>query len=169
MQRSKSRSSDGQTVAEGTDVDDRLGGTGADSGSEQADSPGRIGMDGTLLSAKAFGLSIVLLAVGAIAGGAIPLVGVVGRLVGVFVAAFVVGLLASRSRYLETTIAGAIILAASFAFGLLSVGVLPVGLDFLSQYGLGFSALGAAIGGGISAVGHYFGRDLRAGLTEEIS
>jgi len=83
-------------------------------------------------------------------------------------AAFLLGTVTNTTRYLETGVAGAGVIALSFAIGLLSVGVLPVGLDFLQQYGIGFSALGAAIGGVTAVVGHYFGRDLRSGLTDEI-
>ncbi|MGM0605722.1 MAG: hypothetical protein ACQETB_08635 [Halobacteriota archaeon] len=128
----------------------------------------RIGVDGRWFSAKAFVLSAVLIAVGAFLGGSIPLVGAIGRFIGIFGAAFVIGVLVRHRRYLEVGASGAIVLTGSFALGLLSVGVLPVGVDILQQYGVAVAGVGAVAGGAIAAVGHYFGRDLREGLTKTI-
>jgi len=123
---------------------------------------------GGLFSLKAFLLSAALIGVGVVAGGAIPLVGTVGSLVGLFLATFVTGLVASKRRYLETAVAGGGIVGASFAVSLLSTGVLPVGMDFFREYGLVFGGVGVALGVVIGLLGHYFGRDLRDGLTQEI-
>jgi hypothetical protein len=121
-----------------------------------------------LFSLKAFLLSAALIGVGVVAGGAIPLVGTVGSLGGLFLATFVTGLVASKRRYFETAVAGGGIVGASFAMSLLSTGVLPVGMDFFREYGLAFGGVGVGLGVVIGLLGHYFGRDLRDGLTQEI-
>lgn len=50
----------------------------------------------------------------------------------------------------------------------LGVGFLPIGIDYLSQWGLPLVAVGGGVGLVLALLGHYFGRDLRAGLTEDI-
>ena len=121
-----------------------------------------------LFSLKAFLLSTVLIAVGVVGGGAVPFVGTLGSLGGLFVAAFVIGLVAGERRYLETALAGGGIVGLSFAASLLSTGVLPVGMRFFREYGLAFGGLGVGLGVVVALLGHYFGRDLRDGLTQEI-
>jgi hypothetical protein len=121
-----------------------------------------------LFSLKAFLLSAALIGVGVVGGGAIPLVGTIGSLAGLFIATFIIGLVASERRYLETAVAGGGIVGASFAVSLLSTGVLPVGMDFFREYGLAFGGVGVALGVVVGLLGHYFGRDLRDGLTQEI-
>lgn len=123
---------------------------------------------GAVFSLRSFVLSAALIAVGVVGGGAIPIVGTLGSLGGLFVAAFVVGLVASERRYLETATAGGLIVGASFALSLLSTGVLPVGMRFFREYGLAFGGVGVGIGVLLAVAGHYFGRDLRDGLTQEI-
>ena len=121
-----------------------------------------------MFSLKVLLLSVVLVIVGVVAGGAIPLVGSVGSLAGVFLATFLVGLIASKRRYLETALAGGGVVGAFFGVSLLTTGVLPVGWHFFQQYGLAFGALGVGLGALLAVVGHYFGRDLRTGLTREV-
>lgn len=133
-------------------------------GSDTADS-GRLG---NVFSLKGFLLSAVLIAVGVVGGGMIPLVGTVGSLVGLFAVTFVLGVVATDSHYLETALAGGGIMGASFAASLITTVALPIGLDFFQQYGLVFAAVGVAIGAVLAAAGHYFGRDLRDGLTRSV-
>lgn len=133
--------------------------------SETADDSSRFG---NLFSLKAFLLSAALIAVGVVGGGMVPLVGTVGSLVGLFGVAFLLGAVASESYYLETAVAGGGILGASFAASLLTTVALPIGVDFFQQYGLAVAAVGIAIGAVLGAVGHYFGRDLRSGLTRSV-
>lgn len=123
---------------------------------------------GGLFSLKAFLLSTLLLGVGVVGGGAIPLIGTIGSLAGLFAASFGIGLLTSERQYLETAVAGGVIVGVSFATSLLTTAVLPVGVDFFQQYGLAFAGLGVAVGAVVSVLGCYFGRDLRNGLTQEI-
>lgn len=123
---------------------------------------------GGWFSPKAFALALLLSLVGAGLGGSVPLVGFVGRFVGLFLAAFVVGVVASHRRYVETGLAGALLVGGSFALSLLSIGVLPVGYHYLQRFGPAWALAGAGLGLVVSLVGHYFGRDLRAGFTREL-
>jgi len=136
--------------------------------SADADEP-RIGVEGRYFSGKALGVALLALLAGAFVGGLVPIVGgTLGRAVGLFAGAFAVGLLLPRRRYVETGLAGIGVGAASALFGVLTVGFLPIGVDFLAEYGVGATAVGAVVGLLVSLLGHYFGRDLRAGLTAEL-
>jgi len=140
----------------------------ADSGTGSA-SGGRIGMDGRWFSAKSFGVAVLALGVCVFLGGLIPLIGgTIGNALGVFLGAFLLGLVFSARNYVETGLAGAGIGAASAALSVLSVGFLPIGIDYLGQWGLPLLAVGGGAGLLLALVGHYFGRDLRAGLTADI-
>ena len=107
---------------------------------------------------------LALLAFGAVyvAGNAVvPFVPVVGGLAGIAAAAFVLGLVASTRRYLETATAGAVAAGLGTLLGNLLLSV-------VGNVGTTIALAGA--GGGVLAalVGYYFGRDLRDGLTREI-
>ena len=127
-----------------------------------------------LFSPKAFlvavvGAGIGMFAVGGLVGTLpIPFVGSVGGLVGLFVAAFGIGLVRSRRQYLEVTLAGALVTALAFTFSTLTAVFLPIGVDVLQEWGVTIAAAGAVLGGVASLLGHYFGRDLRSGLTREL-
>ncbi|SDG07266.1 hypothetical protein SAMN04488067_11453 [Halorubrum xinjiangense] len=130
---------------------------------------GRIGVSGRWFSAKAFGLALVTVAVGVFVGSLIPLIGgTVGTAGGVFLAAFLLGLAFSTRRYVETGIAGGAAGAVSAVTSVLGVGFLPIGIDYLSQWGLPLVAVGGGVGLALALLGHYFGRDLRAGLSQDI-
>jgi VIT1/CCC1 family predicted Fe2+/Mn2+ transporter len=112
-----------------------------------------------------FSLRALLFAFGAVGGGMvlgglIPLVPFT-ELLGVLLGGFVYGLLVSERRYLEMGIAGAV-----------SGGVMAV-LSLLPQLAAGLNgtrlfAIAGGVGLVLSLVGHYFGRDLRNGLTKDI-
>jgi hypothetical protein len=130
---------------------------------------GRIGASGRWFSATAFALSLAVVAVGVFVGGAIPLIGgTVGVAGGVFLAAFLVGLVLSARRYVETGLAGAAAGATVAVTNVLGVGFLPIGIDYLQQWGLPLLAVGGGLGLVVALLGHYFGRDLRAGLTADV-
>ncbi|QAU11772.1 hypothetical protein EKH57_02825 [Halorubrum sp. BOL3-1] len=130
---------------------------------------GRIGVSGRWFSAKAFALALVTVAVGVFVGGLIPIIGgTIGTAGGVFVAAFLLGLVVSTRRYAETGTAGAAAGAVSSVTSVLGVGFLPIGIDYLSQWGLPLVAVGGGVGLTLALLGHYFGRDLRAGLSQDI-
>jgi len=133
-----------------------------------ADDDGGSGRLGGRFSAKALLVSLVAVVIGVAVGGAIPIVGGITSLAGVAGATFVLGVLAGESRYLETGLAGGVVVGVNFALSLLTSAVLPIGIDFFQQYGLAFGGLGLVLGAGLGLVGHYFGRDLRDGLTREI-
>lgn len=115
-----------------------------------------------LFSPRAFLLALVLSIVGMVLAGVVPLVpGSVAALAGVFLAGFLLGLVRDRRAYLEVALAG----AGTAVVATLSSYLL---VTALSGYGV---PLAAATGGAglLAAVGgHYFGRDLRAGLTRDL-
>ncbi|WP_255192483.1 DUF456 domain-containing protein [Natronobeatus ordinarius] len=92
----------------------------------------------------------------------VPVGGPVGGLLGAFVVAFVLGLVTSKRRYLEVSVAGA------------AVGSVAALLDFvITAIAVGSSvtrlvAFGAAAGLVVCVAGYYFGRDLRDGLSREV-
>lgn len=116
----------------------------------------------SLFSLRAFLLALVLSVAGLLLAGMVPLLpGSVAALFGVFLAGFTIGLIRERRAYLEVALAGA---------GTAGVATL---LDYLLIATLGgFGLPLAAVTGGaglLGAVGgHYFGRDLRAGLTRDL-
>ena len=136
----------------------------ADAADDDSSGSGRLG---GRFSAKALLVSLVAVAVGVGVGGAIPLVGSITSLAGVAAATFLLGVL-GRSWYLETGLAGGVVVGVNFAASLLTTAALPIGLEFFQQYGLAFGGVGVALGVALALVGHYFGRDLRDGLTREI-
>lgn len=113
-----------------------------------------------LFSPRAF-LAILLLSVAGLftAGTFLPLPG--SGLLGVFLATFAFGLIASDRRYAEAAVAGGVTVGAS-AF--LDAAVVA----FLGGFGVSLALLGGGVGAAVAVVGTYFGRDLRAGLTQEI-
>ncbi|MEZ3165510.1 hypothetical protein ABNG03_15680 [Halorubrum sp. RMP-47] len=186
MQPSKERESSEDDPMDGLDDlldDDLAGGEGesdADAGGgagteptagSEADSgdAGRVGVSGRWFSGKAFGLALVVVAVGVFVGSLIPLIGgTVGTAGGVFLAAFLLGLALSTRRYAETGVAGAAAGATSAVTSVLGVGFLPIGIDYLSQWGLPLVAVGGGVGLALALLGHYFGRDLRTGLSRDV-
>ncbi|WP_312909687.1 DUF456 domain-containing protein [Natronosalvus caseinilyticus] len=106
-------------------------------------------------------LAIVLtLGFGMMAGGIVLPFSGIGRLLGLLAMAFVIGVAASRRRYLEVSLGGA------------GVGALAVLLDFAiflpTDSGQYLLPIGAGAGLLASVIGYYFGRDLRAGLVRDV-
>jgi len=85
----------------------------------------------------------------------------VAALAGVFVGTFALGLLRGRRAYLESATAGATVGLAAALSQFLFVSV-------VGGFGVPLSAAGAGAGLLAGLVGHYFGRDLRDGLTREL-
>lgn len=113
-----------------------------------------------LFSPRAFIAALLLTAGGLFAANTlVPLPG--SGLVGVFLATFLIGLVTTESRYAETAVAGGTVVATSLLFDFLVVSV-------LGGLGVPLVAIGAVLGGAVAAIGTYFGRDLRDGLTREI-
>lgn len=115
---------------------------------------------GGLFSPRAFLAVLGATFVGLVAGTAVvPLPG--AGLLGVFVATFLVGLVGDRRRYVTSTVAGAVTFGAAALFEYAVIAA-------LGGLGAPLAAVAAVLGGAVGAVGHYFGRDLRDGLTREL-
>jgi hypothetical protein len=121
-----------------------------------------------LFSPRVFLLALVLSVVAVVAGGSIPLIGVVGRLVGLSAVAFVIGLVGGRRRYVEVGLAGAVASGLGFVVSSLTSAFFPFAVRLLSEYGVVIAGVGAGVGALAALVGHYVGRDLRDGLTREL-
>ncbi|MFD1585716.1 hypothetical protein ACFR9U_01875 [Halorientalis brevis] len=116
-----------------------------------------------LFSVRVFLFVLGLVLVAMVAAGSvvpIPFLGGLAGFVGIATVGFGVGLADARPRYLELLLAGAI------AAGL---GTLLDHL-ILAAFGLGLPLVVLGVGAGSLAglVGHYFGRDLRDGLTRDL-
>lgn len=82
-----------------------------------------------------------------------------GTLLGVFLASAAVGLVGKRRRYLEVTAAGALTAGIAMFLGSVLASVLSLGTP--AAFGVGAGAL-------VAFLGHYAGRDLRAGFEREV-
>ncbi|WP_135364807.1 hypothetical protein [Halosimplex halophilum] len=141
--------------------------SGADSGrslrSRLTPSIGRPSLGVSVPSLRSFLLAAVVVIGGMFAGSAVPLIGSVTGLIGLFLGAFLLGAVSGTRRYVPVAVAG----AAAAVFATMMQGVLT--LTFVESLGLGpTAALGATTGIVVAVLGHYFGRDLRDGLTREI-
>jgi len=117
-----------------------------------------------LFAPRVFLLAVVLSVVGLVAGGLVPVVGYLGRFVGITLAAFTLAFLASGRRYIEAGLAGALAAGLGFVLGTLNSALFPV----VADYGLQIAGVGTTAGLLAALVGYYFGRDLRAGLTKDL-
>lgn len=123
---------------------------------------------GGFFSLRTFLVALALSVVAVVAGGAVPLLGVFGRLLGLFVVAFAVGLVGSERRYLEVGLAGAVASTLGFVVSTLTSALFPFAVRLLAEYGVVVAGVGAGVGALAALVGHYVGRDLRDGLTREL-
>lgn len=117
-----------------------------------------------VFSPRLFLYATVLLTAGMFAGNAfvpVPVIDSLAGLVGVFAAAFALGLAVERSTVVESAAAGA--LAAG-----LTVLLTNLTLTVATGLGVPLAAFGAGTGLLAGALGAYFGEDLRKGLTADI-
>lgn len=114
----------------------------------------------SLVSPTAVLLAVVLSIVGTVLVGSVPLLGFAGELLGVAIAGFCYGLVTDTRRYLELALAGALVGGGTSLVSNLVLTLLGAGIPLVAVGVLGGAAAGV--------VGHYFGRDLRDGLTREI-
>lgn len=113
-----------------------------------------------IFSPRLFVAALLVVSAGLFAASTvIPLPG--AGLLGVFVATFLFGLVVDERRYVETALAGGTAAAAST---LLDFAVVA----FLGGFGISLALLAGGLGAVVGAVGTYFGRDLRDGLTRGI-
>ncbi|QGN06770.1 hypothetical protein Hrd1104_05320 [Halorhabdus sp. CBA1104] len=116
---------------------------------------------GRIFSIRSFLLALAGSVLGAIGFGiAIPFFDSLAALGGIFTAAFVAGVFGSRRSYLEFTLAGAATAALGTVSKFMVVAVVGQG-ELLAIFGAGSGAIAALLG-------HYFGRDLRTGMTTDI-
>lgn len=115
---------------------------------------------GSLGSSRALLVSVVLSLGGVLLlGGLLPL-GIAGDALGIFVAAFLYGTVASERRYLEQGLAGGLVGGVWAFLGNLVLTLVGPGIPIV--------LVGALVGLLAGVSGHYFGRDLRAGLTQDL-
>lgn len=112
-----------------------------------------------VFSPRAFVATSIAVLIGYfVVGGLLPFG--ITNLLGIAAGTFLVGLVTSESRYVESAAAGAAVggvaaVAKHLVFTLVGLG-LPV---------VAVGAVGGLLAG---TIGHYFGRDLRTGLTQEL-
>ncbi|ELY99314.1 hypothetical protein [Natrialba asiatica] len=109
-------------------------------------------------SPKAFLALALTIGAGLFVGDAV--LPIAGQMIGIFATAFLVGLITSKRRYLELTAAGA-----------LAGAITPLADPVYVALGAGRTliAIGLAIGLVASVAGYYFGRDLRDGLSRDVT
>jgi hypothetical protein len=115
---------------------------------------------GGVVSSRSVLVALALSVVGAIAFGTIPFIGLLGNLLGVAAAGFVYGLGSGTRRYFEMALAGALAGGGAAVLGNVVLAVLVTGGTLI--------LFGAVVGALAGATGHYFGRDLRKGLTQDL-
>ena len=116
-----------------------------------------------LPSGRSFLLAFVLVVGGMLVGSGVPFIGSLTALIGLFAGAFILGLASGKRRYFPVAVAGAAAAVGATAMQ----GVLT--LTFVQSIGAApTAALGATTGIMIAVLGHYFGRDLRSGLTRDV-
>jgi hypothetical protein len=169
MQRSNERDADERVDAAALlDEDDDAAGSTATREASGGRLRGALSGIGPSFSPRSFLLVLVASLVGVVAGGSIPIVGSIGRFLGLFAVAFATGLVGSRSRYLEVGLAGAVAAGAAFLLGTLTSVFAPIAVQVLADYGVAIVGVGTGAGLLVALLGHYFGRDLRDGLTRDV-
>lgn len=172
MQRSDEREADEFDAAE--ILDDDIGSAAVDrpESTRESSSGGRLRSAlsgvGPSFSVRSFLVVFAAALAGVIAGGSVPIVGSIGRFLGLFAVAFVAGAVGSRSRYLEVGVAGALAAGVTFLLGTLTSVFAPVAVRVLADYGVAIAGVGTGAGLLVALAGHYFGRDLRDGLTRDV-
>jgi len=113
---------------------------------------------GRYFSPKEYVALVGVLSAGVLAGATV--LPFAGRMIGMFAVAFIIGLFASKRRYLEMSAAG--ISVGGVAAVISNTVLIAVGS------GQPLIAVGATVGLLASVVGYYFGRDLRDGLSQDV-
>jgi hypothetical protein len=102
----------------------------------------------------------VLAVVGAVLFSFVPFLSVAGTVLGIAAGGFAYGLGSETRRYVEMALAGGVTGGAATLLSNLIVALVASGATLVA-----LSIIASAIAG---VVGHYFGRDLRAGLTADL-
>lgn len=112
-----------------------------------------------VFSPRTFLLALAATGGGLLLVGSLLPLGTLGGVAGVLAGAFLFGLL--RRGYVETTVAGGVAAGVGTLLDVLVVSV-------LGGVGVPVAVLGVGAGAAAGLIGHYFGRDLRAGLTRDL-
>lgn len=115
---------------------------------------------GSYFSGKALVVAFVAIGGGMTLGSLVPVIPFTA-FAGIPVGAFLHGLLDRERRYAETAIAGGLLAGLAVITSLLPQVLAGLG-------GTRLFAIAAGVGLVLSLLGHYFGRDLRNGLTRDI-
>jgi hypothetical protein len=115
---------------------------------------------GAFATKRSLGTALVLSVVGSIAFSFVPFLSVAGTVLGIAAGGFAYGLGSEIRRYVEMGIAGAVAGGGATLLGNLIVALVASGTALI--------ALGTLAGAVAGLIGHYFGRDLRAGLTADL-
>lgn len=124
---------------------------------------GRVGQRvDSIFSVRTFTIALLVTVIlSFVAGAVVPIVpSNISGLLGVFAGAFGIGLVSEDRHYLEIGAATLMTGAVTSLLGNLTLTLLGAGVPLV--------AFGAGASGLAGLAGHYFGRDLRAGLTEDI-
>lgn len=115
---------------------------------------------GRLFSPRTFLVVLGLSVVGTALAGVVPLLEGLAPLLGAFLGGFLLGVVRERRAYLEVALAGA---------GMAAVAAI---VQYVVVLAVGEGATLAVVSGGAGlfagVVGHYFGRDLRDGVTRDL-
>lgn len=116
---------------------------------------------GAVPTPRSLAVSLGVVVVSMLVGGALLPLGDVGSILGIAIGAFLLGLVSSSQRYLELAASGAVAAAISVVLGRLL-------LSAIAGLAVPLAAVGAGGGAAAALLGHYFGRDLRDGLTRDV-
>ncbi|MBX0287590.1 hypothetical protein [Haloarcula salinisoli] len=154
--RTRESDADAQSVATtATDTTDTTLGSLSEDATETAEES-----SGSYVSVRALIVAFVAVGAGMTLGSLIPMIPFTA-FAGIPIGSFLHGLLDRERRYVETAVAGGVLAGLAVVTSLLPQ--VLAGLD-----GTRLFAIAAAVGLVLAVVGHYFGRDLRDGLTREL-
>ena len=112
--------------------------------------------------------TLTAVAGGGTVGSMVPLVGIIGTLAGIAAGAALVGAVAAGRRYVGVGLAGAVTMVALVGLSTLTSLLAPVAIGLISQVGPAVGVGAGGTGAVAGLVGHYVGRDLRAGLARPV-
>jgi hypothetical protein len=112
--------------------------------------------------------TLTAVAGGGTVGSMVPIIGIIGTLAGIAAGAALVGALTGGRRYGGVALAGAVTMVALVGLSTLTSLLAPVAIGLISQVGPAVAAGAGATGAVAGLVGHYVGRDLRAGLVRPV-
>jgi hypothetical protein len=112
--------------------------------------------------------TLTAVAGGGTVGSMVPIVGIIGTLAGIAAGAALVGAVLGGRRYVGVALAGAVTMLALVGLSTLTSLLAPVAIGLISQVGPAVGVGAGATGAVAGLVGHYVGRDLRAGLARPV-